>query len=236
MDHQIVLLGIGHDIVVRLIQLKSKVIGISRSSQPLDDLKTELNSSNFTPIQLDLSNWSQTREVLKNLDIKVDGIVNNAGTAIIKPFEELSEEDYDSIMNTNLKACFNVVQSLSPKLNDGSSIVNISSLAGLKAFHGHSVYSMSKAGLDAFTKSLALELAPRKIRVNSVNPTVILTRMGRENWSDPVKAGPLISKIPLARFGEVKEVVDPVIWLLSDDSSYVNSHCLPLEGGFLGGN
>lgn len=173
---------------------------------------------------------------MKNLDIKIDGIVNNAGIAIIKPFEEFTEDDYDNTLNVNLKACFNVVQSLSSKLNDGSSIVNISSLAGLKSFHGHMVYSMSKAGLDSFTKSLALELAPRKIRVNSVNPTVILTRMGRDNWSDPVKAGPLIAKIPLGRFGEVKEVVDPVIWLLSDESSYVNSHCLPIEGGFLGGN
>jgi L-xylulose reductase len=129
-------------------------------------------------------------------------------------------------------ACFNVLQSLLPKLNDGASIVNISSLAGLRAFYGHSVYSASKAGLDALTKSLAVELGPRKIRVNSVNPTVILTRMGRENWSEPSKAKPLLSKIPLGRFGEVKEVVDPVIYLLSDQSSFINGHCLPIEGGF----
>lgn len=139
-------------------------------------------------------------------------------------------------MNVNLKACFNVVQSLSKKLNEGASIVNISSLAGLKAFSNHTAYCMSKAGLDALTRSLALELGARKIRVNSLNPTVILTRMGRDNWSDPAKADPLLAKIPLARFGEVKEVVDPVIWLLSDESSYINSHCLPVEGGFLGGN
>lgn len=195
-----------------------------------------MDSLNFTPIELDLSNWTKTREILGNIDVKLDGIVNNAGMAIIKPFEELTEDDYDKTLNVNLKACFNVVQTLSPKLNEGSSIVNISSLASLKAFKGHMAYSMSKAGLDAFTKSLALELAPRKIRVNSVNPTVILTRMGKENWSDPAKANPLLNKIPLRRFGEVTEVVDPVIWLLSNESTYINSHCLPIEGGFLGGN
>lgn len=81
------------------------------------------------------------------------------------------------------------------------------------------------------TKNLALELAPRKIRVNSVNPTVILTRMGRENWSDPKKGEPVLNRIPMKRFGEVKEVVDPVLWLLSDESSYINGHCLPVEGG-----
>lgn len=108
-------------------------------------------------------------------------------------------------------ACFNVVQTLLPKVNDGGSIVNISSIASLNSIQGHSAYSVSKAGLDSLTKSLAIELGPRNIRVNAVNPTVILTRMGLENWSDPKKAEPLLSRIPLGRFGEVKEVVDPVV-------------------------
>lgn len=165
--------------------------------------------------------------------MKLDGIVNNAGTAVIKPFAELTEADYDVQMNVNLKACFNVVQSLLSKLVDGASIVNLSSVASLKALQDHTIYCMSKAGLDALTRNLALELAPRKIRVNSVNPTVIMTRMGRANWSNPVKTEPLLGRIPLRRFGEVKEVVDPVIWLLSDESSYVNGHCLPVEGGLM---
>lgn len=127
-------------------------------------------------------------------------------------------------------------QILIPKMSPGASIVNISSLAALKAFQGHSVYSMTKAALDAMTKSLATELGPKGIRVNSVNPTVILTRMGRENWSDPAKADPLKKKIPLGRFGEVSEVVEPIVYLLSDKSGYINGHCLPVEGGFLAGN
>lgn len=215
-----------------LVGLGANVIGVSRSAGPLEEIKAELSGKSFHALQLDLSDWNLTRESLKNLDVKLDGIVNNAGIAIIKPFNELTEDDYDQVMNVNLKACFNVVQSLLPKLNDGASIVNISSLAGLNAFEGHSVYSASKAGLDALTKSLAVELGPRKIRVNSVNPTVILTRMGRENWSDPVKADPLLKQIPLRRFGEVKEVVDPVIFLLSDSSSFINGTLLPIEGGF----
>ncbi|KAG5666410.1 hypothetical protein PVAND_014439 [Polypedilum vanderplanki] len=225
--------GIGREIVTSLISLNAKVIGISRSETPLEELKNELNSPNFTAIQLDLSDWSKTRSILKSLDAKLDGIVNNAGIALIKPFNKLTEEDYDSQMNVNLKACFNVIQSLLEKLNVNSSIVNVSSVASLKAIQDHTIYCMSKAGLDAMTRNLALELAPKKIRVNSINPTVILTRMGRENWSDPIKAGSLLSRIPLGRFGEVKEVVDPVIWLLSDESSYINGHCLPIEGGLM---
>ena len=216
-----------------LVNLGAIVIGISRSEGPLNEIKAELSGKKFQALQLDLSNWNLTRETLTNLDVKLDGIVNNAGIAIIKPFDELTEDDFDQVMNVNLKACFNVVQSLLPKINIGSSIVNVSSLAGLCAFQGHSLYSASKAGVDALTKSLAVELGPRKIRVNSINPTVILTRMGRENWSDPAKADPLLNKIPLRRFGEVKEVVDPIIFLLSDNSSFINGTMLPIEGGFL---
>lgn len=124
---------------------------------------------------------------------------------------------------------------MAPLLNSNgtASIVNISSAASIGSLHGHSAYSATKAAVDSLTKSLALELGPRKIRVNSVNPTVILTNMGRQNWSDPAKCEPLLSKIPLHRFGEVYEVVDAIAYLLSDKSSYVNGHCLPIEGGLL---
>lgn len=114
--------------------------------------------------------------------------------------------------------------------------MNISSLAALKGFMGHSIYTMTKAAIDGMTKSLTVELGPKKIRVNSINPTVILTRMGRQIWSDPINADPLKAKIPLARFGEVNEVVEPVVYLLSDKASYINGQCLAVEGGYLAGN
>jgi L-xylulose reductase len=151
---------------------------------------------------------------------------------VIKPFAEITEKDFDDTINVNIKAAFNVSQIVTPNMKSGSSIVNVSSLAGLIAIHGHAAYSISKAAIDGLTKSLALELGERNIRCNSVNPTVILTRMGRENWSDPAKADPVKQKIPLHRFGEVHEVVDPICYLLSDKSSYINGHCMPVEGGY----
>lgn len=135
-------------------------------------------------------------------------------------------------MNINVKAVFNVTQTLMPYMNDGGSIVNVSSLASFRAFADHAIYSASKAAIDSFTRSFALELAPRKIRVNSVNPTVVLTTMGKANWSDPKKSNPLKNRIPLHRFAELKEVTDPIIFLLSDKSSFINGHTLPIEGGF----
>lgn len=131
-----------------------------------------------------------------------------------------------------MKAVFNVTQTLLPFINDGGCIVNVSSVASLRAFANHSAYSASKAGVDALTKSFALELGPRKIRVNSVNPTVVLTAMSIPNWSDPAKSDPLLNRIPFHRFAELKEVSEPIIYLLSDKSPFINGHCIPIEGGY----
>lgn len=136
-----------------------------------------------------------------------------------------------STMNINVKAVFNVTQALLPNINDGGSIVNLSSLAGLRALANHSIYSASKAAVDAFTRAFALELAPRNIRVNSVNPTVVMTEMSRTYWSEPTREETMKSKIPLHRFAELNEVTDPILFLLSDKSSFINGHLLPIEGG-----
>lgn len=85
------------------MNIGATVIGVSRSAGPLDALREELKGKNFQAVQLDLSDWKNTRETLTKLDVRLDGIVNNAGIAIIKPFNELSENDFDQVMNVNLK-------------------------------------------------------------------------------------------------------------------------------------
>lgn len=125
-----------------------------------------------------------------------------------------------------------MTQCVVPHMKIGGSIVNVSSLASLSAFANHSVYSATKAAVDGLTRGFALELGERKIRVNSVNPTVVLTDMSIPNWSDPAKAQPLLNNIPLHRFAEIHEVVEPIIYLLSERSSFINGHALPIEGGY----
>jgi L-xylulose reductase len=85
------------------VRLGANVIGVSRSAGPLSELKQEMNGKSFTDVQLDLADWKKTRDTLQSLDVKIDGIVNNAGIAVIKPFSELTEEDFDQVMNVNLK-------------------------------------------------------------------------------------------------------------------------------------
>nr|CAD7594550.1 unnamed protein product [Timema genevievae] len=97
----------------------------------------------------------------------------------------------------------------------------------------HLVYCGTKGAVDAMTRAMALELGPHNIRVNTVNPTVVMTAMGKLGWSIPEKAASMVSKIPLGRLAEVHEVVDATIFLLSDKSSMISGIALPVDGGFL---
>eukprot|EP01137_Pigoraptor_chileana_P019742 Opistho-2@81189 len=115
----------------------------------------------------------------------------------------------------------------------GGSIVNISSQASQRPLVNHTAYCASKGALDQLTRVMALELGPHNIRVNCVNPTVVMTDMGRLGWSDPAKAGPMLSRIPLNRFAEVSDVVNATLFLLSDRSGMVHGCMLPVDGGFL---
>ncbi|XP_067637312.1 L-xylulose reductase-like [Eurosta solidaginis] len=222
--------GIGRELCVQLSSAGANVIAVSKSVAKLEELKNSCPAIDIIPINL--QNWQETRETLSKLP-PIDGLINNAGVAIIKPFAELTEQDFDNTFDVNVKAVFNVTQTLLPKLKKGSSIVMVSSLAASRSFDGHILYSATKAAVDSLTRSLALELGPKQIRVNSVNPTVVFTQMGRDNWSDPKKSGPLLAHIPLNRFCEVQEVIDGILYLLSSKSSFVNGHHLNLEGGYL---
>ncbi|KAJ8973456.1 hypothetical protein NQ317_013450, partial [Molorchus minor] len=185
-------------------------------------LKDEFVS--ITPITLDISNWNKTKEVLRDIGA-VDLLVNNAGEGLIKALQDVEEEDIDRIFDINVKALINVTQSVTEDLLRRKllgSIVNLSSQAALVGLLNHTVYCASKGAVDAFTRACALELGPYNIRVNSVNPTVILTEMGRKWWSDPDRAKPMLSKIPLGRFGGVDDIVSTVLFLLSDKASKKN--------------
>ncbi|KAJ3655505.1 hypothetical protein Zmor_014633 [Zophobas morio] len=225
--------GIGRDIAIQLAKCGAQVVAVGRNQTDLATLKHEVPSIQIIP--LDLSDWNATSTALTNLG-PIDLLVNNAGLGWLKPMSEITEEDVDSVLGINTKALINVTRIVVQNLlsrNAPGSIVNLSSQASLAGLMHHTVYCASKGAVDAFTRAAALELGPYNIRVNCVNPTVILTDMGKLGWSDPKVAEPMIQKIPLRRFGEVREVVDAVLYLLSDRSSMVTGTCLPVDGGFL---
>ncbi len=144
------------------------------------------------------------------------------------------------MMGTNVSAVFNITQVLARKMvtrgdgGRGCAIVNVSSQASGIALPDHSVYGTTKAALDHLTHCLALELGPHQIRVNAVNPTVVLTDMGERVWLSPsfaAKKEAMMERIPLKRFAEVKDVVHAIMYLLSDKADMINGATLPIDGG-----
>jgi L-xylulose reductase len=137
---------------------------------------------------------------------------------------------------TNVAACLVISQVFANKLiaqDKPGAIVNISSQASKVGLRHHASYCSSKGALDQLTRVMALELGPHRIRVNAVNPTVVLTPMGEMAWSDPAKAGPMLARIPLGRFAKPSDVADAVLYLLSDEASMIHGVTLPVDGGFL---
>jgi L-xylulose reductase len=228
--------GIGNQVVRRLLSAGATVIAVSKTQRNLDQLKDEYPT--LVTICIDIGNWKETKEAITKHAGAIDLLVNNAAYAKLTPVigAEVTEQECDDHFDVNVKGIINITQIVAKGMIErkkGGSIVNVSSQAGLAALKDHLVYCASKAAVDALTKVFALEYGPFNIRVNSVNPTVTMTDMAKVGWSEKAKADAMIAKIPLGRFAEVSEVVDTIIYLLSDKSSMINGTLIPIDGGFL---
>jgi glucose 1-dehydrogenase len=155
----------------------------------------------------------------------VDVLVNNAGLSTAKPFLELTVEDFDLTFDVDVRASFLLAQAVARQMENGGSIVNITSVHEHIARPDFSVYAAAKAALGMLSHALALELAPKKIRVNSVAPGVIATPRNEE---DAAKLNP---EVPLGRPGKPEEVAALVAWLCTDEAAYVTGQSYIIDGG-----
>ncbi|XP_048768002.2 3-oxoacyl-[acyl-carrier-protein] reductase FabG-like [Ostrea edulis] len=167
---------------------------------------------------------------------KLDILVNNAGILKSGNIETTSLEQYDECMNTNVRAIYHLTMLAVPHLvNAKGNIVNVSSIAGIRSFPGFLPYCVSKSALDHFTRCTAIELAPKQVRVNSVNPGVIITdlfktlRKNEEAYQEFLELSK--TKHPLGRSGEVEEVANAIAFLASDSASFITGVQLPVDGG-----
>lgn len=224
--------GIGRDLVKRLVALGCKVIAVSQTQAKLDSLREELGDL-VVPIACNLADWDETETRLKPYCDSVDYLVNNAGYAHMKPLEEIPRSEIDKILNINVRAPILLSQMVGKAMKERQSgvIVNVSSVASMKAENKHVPYAASKAALDMITNCCALEFGPYNVRVNSVNPTLVWTDMAKTNWTDPKARNALLAKIPLNKFAEIREVVDPIIFLLSSEASMISGANIPIDGG-----
>ncbi|SNX53830.1 3-oxoacyl-ACP reductase FabG [Thermoanaerobacterium sp. RBIITD] len=175
----------------------------------------------------------QMMETIYNSFGRIDYLVNNAGIAQIKPFMDITVDDWDAMIDTNLKGLFNCTQSaLKYMLSKKSGvIVNISSIWGIRGASCEVHYSAAKGGIISFTKALAKELGPSNIRINCIAPGVVDTDMNKYLSSD-VKED-LVSKTSLGRLGTPIEIAKAVSFLLSDEASFITGQVLTIDGGFI---
>lgn len=239
--------GIGRAIVKDLYNAKaSKIFAVTRTESDLVSLINETDKNVVIPVVCDLNqSINKISDILVPVfeNNEIDHLVNNAGIGILEPFLDIKEESWDKIYQVNLKAAVFISQMFAKsyqkrfKNKNFGTIVNISSQASVACLDEHLVYCSCKAALDMAGRMMAKELSgPFNLRINNINPTVVLTDLGRMAWSDPEKAGPMKSKIPLDRFAEVEEVVRPVMFLLSKESSMVNGSNMYIDGGFVNTN
>jgi NAD(P)-dependent dehydrogenase (short-subunit alcohol dehydrogenase family) len=223
--------GIGRVIVERLCARGAAVVALSRSQADLDTLATETGCET---IAADVADIETTLQVL-GAQTPFDMLVNNAGISRLAPFVTTPQSDFEAIMAVNVIAPMRIAQWVASALilaKKPGAIVNVSSIAATVGLPEHTAYCASKGALDAMTRVMAVELGPHGIRTNSVNPVVTLTPMAVMAWSDPVKAGPMQSRIPLGRFVQPVEVAEAICYLLGDGAAMINGICLPVDGGF----
>lgn len=224
------------------------MIALSNSND-LDKLKTEvfhlncnqkfIRSNKFTEsivtVNVDLSDWQATKSALQSIDKPIDFLVNNAGIIKPEPIGQVTQQSFDLQFAINTRAMINISQMIAELMirnKTAGAIVNISSQASIKALKDQIVYCASKAAVDSITRGLAFELGPYNIRVNSVNPTVVMTELAQMAWSDPVKANAMKSRIPLGKFAQPEDVANATAFLLSDQSSMITGTNIILDGGF----
>lgn len=159
-------------------------------------------------------------------------LVNNAGISKDNLLLRITPEQWDEVMNINLKSVFNMTkQVLRPMMKTGGSIINMSSIVGVKGNAGQSSYAASKAGIIGFTKSVALELGSRNIRCNAIAPGFVETDMTQYLKDNPKTAEEYTKKIPLGRFGNANDIAEAALFLASDKSTYITGQVVSVCGG-----
>jgi 3-oxoacyl-[acyl-carrier protein] reductase len=231
--------GIGHAIALRLAQEGARVASVSRTEANAQKTAAEIDAARPDAAKayaVDVSDHAAVQtageQILKDFG-RVDILINNAGVTRDGLAMRMSQEDWDTVLSTNLKGAFNFSQAVMRGMIKQRSgrIINISSVSGLSGNAGQTNYAASKAGLIGFTKSLARELASRGITVNAVAPGFVVTDM-TDALSEEIKKT-ILGKIPLAKLGQPEDIAAAVAFLASAEAGYITGQVLTVDGGMV---
>ncbi|XP_001359036.2 cyclopentanol dehydrogenase-like [Drosophila pseudoobscura] len=234
--------GIGACTAVHLARLGGLLTIVGRNVEKLKATADEIVAAGGAPallIAADMNKESDVEKIVSATLVKhgrVDVLVNNAGILETGTIENTSLEQYDRLMNTNVRAIYHLTMLATPELiKTKGNIVNVSSVNGIRSFPGVLAYNVSKAAVDQFTRCVALELAPKGVRVNSVNPGVIITELQRRGGLDDEAYAKFLehAKVThaLGRPGDVSEVAAAIAFLASNEASFSTGISLPVDGG-----
>ena len=227
--------GIGFETAKSFKANGADVIITGRNTEKVHLAANELGVKGLVSDQSDLKAIDQLVNQISEIYGKIDILFINAGIAAFAPFEQVTEQHLDDIMNINFKGAFFTLQKFLPILNEGASVINLSSLNAFTGMENTVAYASSKAAMNSFTRTVAQELAPKKIRVNAVCPgpieTPIFSKMGMDEASLQQFAEHAASKIPLNRFGKPEEVAQLVSFLASDDAAFITGSEYMIDGG-----
>ncbi|MGB0544681.1 MAG: SDR family NAD(P)-dependent oxidoreductase [Candidatus Pseudothioglobus sp.] len=228
--------GIGLGCAVALAEAGAHVVLASRNIKALNEVAEALSLNGYSAetLELDISDLSSVQAIFKNQK-SFDILVNSAGLGRHTPSLETSAEDFDEVMDVNLRGAYFLTQTVAKaliKAKKPGSLINISSQMGHVGGVDRAVYAASKHAVEGFTKAMAIEWGSHEIRVNTICPTFIRTPLTQSTFDNPDRKKWIEDKIKLGRVGEVEDVMGAVVFLASDASSMITGTALMIDGGW----
>ncbi|RNL84926.1 SDR family oxidoreductase [Sinomicrobium pectinilyticum] len=227
--------GLGYATAKKLCDNGIKTYIIGRSREKTEAACKEIGEL-AVPVIFDLNNLEGLPELIRDIakDSPIDILVNNAGINMKKEFLDVTDEDFQSIIHTNVFSVFSVSREVVKvmKENGGGSIVNISSMTSQYGIPKVIAYSASKSAIEGMTRAMAVELAPFGVRVNCVAPGFIKTKMSSKALdNDPERKNKVLSRTPMGKLGEPSDIADAVFYYATSESKFTTGTILPVDGG-----
>ena len=232
--------GIGEQAALTLAAAGATLVLASRSTDELERVAAAARSAGAPAAEVVTTDVTDEpaveAAVARAVEVtgRLDVLVNVAGgSRFMAPVAAIRSDGWDKVVSLNLRGVFLACRAALPRMGEGGSIVNVASVAAFQASPTMAAYSAAKAGVVALTRTLAVEAAPLRVRVNCLAPGWVRTELTRFLWSDTEQARAIVARVPLGRWGEPSEMAGPLLLLASDAGSYITGTTLVVDGGML---